>query len=93
MGTWFDSERYAALTVGFDKGAEEFVAFSAGGFEVGGLEGLADPFPATVGLAEAEVSPPGAVVVPEMMGWFAAGNADPELGGWAWGLRVGWFHG
>ena len=59
---------------GFD-GSEDAVAFAAGGFEVGGLEGDAVAFfGACVGV-EGEVEPPGSVVVPEVVVGVAFGAA------------------
>jgi hypothetical protein len=91
------SKRDAAGAVGTDEGAEEFVALPAGGFEVGGFEGFAVAPGAAFGMADAVVNPPSAVVVPEVVGGFAAWDAEGESadegGGWGHVDRTAMIHG
>jgi hypothetical protein len=91
------SKRDATGAVGTDEGAEEFVALLAGGIEIRGFEGFAVAHGADCGVADAVVNPPGAVVVPKMVGEFAAWDAEGQSAddgsGWGHVDRTAMIHG
>ena len=54
---------------------ENAVALAAGGFEVGGFEGIGGAFGCSLGGSEGETDPPGSVVVHQMVVGVGVGAA------------------